>query len=450
VIVLAAALAASASFTAPAAVGAALPANQVANPLSIQADPRDGAWVQFASAQGERLLRIHEDGRPDAVELPPKLRGEGLNLTLLPSGWALAVDRYWPGGKSEERACEPVGGGAPDLARGPPRATAFAAGSEGRCSELLAAQLSPRGYWTVPQALPHSFARDSFVSEAVESAGRIELAWTEEEVFTPIWVAVARRGHAFAPAHMAQPLLHREPNRVLFPVFGGVLYLRGEFAPNPPQGTVRFWADRRLYGDGTLGPIHIVHGYLVREPGTSLEGANSSELWIWGEVYQPLEFARRSRRASKFERQHVIVKKSDGDEQFTQSQNHRTLIALDTPARGGGAQISAIEISPQGMLGPLRAVERQPPGGEHEMSFASAVNDAGIELIATSGGIGAEQIWLHASAPRCPGFRTKTLLTTTGRGTFQISAGPKGVFHVVWIDLSNQVQVSAVRVKCAT
>jgi hypothetical protein len=83
------------------------------------------------------------------------------------------------------------------------------------------------------------------------------------------------------------------------------------------------------------------------------------------------------------------------------------------------------------------------------MSFASAIDDAGSVLIATSGGQSGNQIWLHASAARCPGFHTKVLLTTTSRGTFQISAGPKRVFQVVWIDSSNQAQVSAVWVRCA-
>jgi hypothetical protein len=131
-----------------------------------------------------------------------------------------------------------------------------------------------------------------------------------------------------------------------------------------------------------------------------------------------------------------------------QSPNHRTLIVLDTPVRGGRSQISAIEISPQGRLGPLRAVEPQPSGSEHELSFASAIDDAGTVLIATSGGESGGQIWLHASAARCPGLRTKVLLTTTSRRTFQMSAGRKGVFQVVWIDSSNQVQVTAVRVRC--
>jgi hypothetical protein len=443
-IALAAALAA---FAAPVSVGTAVPSNQAANPLSIQPDSREGAWIQFAGPSGERLVRVHEDGHAVAVELPPKLRGEGLDLTPLPGGWTLAVDRYWPGGESEELACQPAGSDS-SLSMGPSRAPKALVAAGARCSELVVAQLSPRGQWTSVQSLPGSYGRESFASEPAESGGHIELAWTEEEQFAPIRVAVARPGHAFGRAHLARSVLHREANRVLFPVLDGELYLRGEYAPNPPFGTVRFWVDRRLYGDGSLGPPHFVHGYLVREPGRSLEGADGSELWIWGEVFQPLELARRSRWASIFERQRVIVKKSDGEEQFTQSYNHRTLVALDTPVGGGRSQISAIEVSPQGRLGPLRAVERQ-LGGEGELTFASAIDDAGSMLIATSGGESGNQIWLHASAAGCPGFHTKVLLTTTSRGTFQLSAGREGMFQVAWIDSSNQAQVSAVRVRCA-
>jgi len=442
---LTAALAATAAFTAPVPVGIATSSPQFEGVLSIQADPVEGAWIRFTSPEGERLARLHEGGRVTPIELPRKLRGERLEITPLASGWMVAVGRYWPGGPAEERACEPIGG-APSSSL----VLRVRAGSaeEPRCSELVVAQLSPSSHWSHVQSLPSSFGRESQASQAAQAGGRIELAWSEAEQFAPIRVAVARLGHPFGPAHTAHELLHREANRILFPVLHGALYLRGEYAPNPPFGTVRFWVDRRLYGDGSLGRPHFVHGYLVREPGVSLEGANGSELWIWGEVFQPLQFARRSRRASTFDRQQVIVKESDGDEQFTQSHNHRTLIALDTPVRGGRSQISAIEISPQGRRGPLRAVEPQPPGGENELSFASAIDDAGTELIATSGGASADQIWLHASAVGCPGFHTKVLLTTTSRGPFQISAGRKGVFHAVWIDSSNHVQVSSVRVRC--
>lgn len=297
--------------------------------------------------------------------------------------------------------------------------------------------------------MPHSFGRESQAREPVKTGGGIELAWTEAEQFEPIRVADARPGQPFGRDHVARSVLHREANRVLSPVLHGALYLRGEYAPNPPFGTVRFWVDRQLYGDGTLGPPHVVRSRVLREPGSSLEGANGSELWVYGGVYQELVFARRSLWEPTFEAPRVIVKESDGGEQFTQSQNHRTLISLDTPVTGGKSRISAVEISPNGRLGPLHGIELQPRNTEHEIGWASAINNAGSMLIATSGGESAGQIWLHSSSAHCPGFRGRVLLTAAGKGELAVSAGRKGVFHVAWIDALNQAQTTAVRVGCS-
>jgi hypothetical protein len=228
----------------------------------------------------------------------------------------------------------------------------------------------------------------------------------------------------------------------------GALYLRGEYAPNPPFGTVRFWVDRQLHGDGTLGPLHVVRSRVLREPGSSLEGANGSELWVYGGISQELAFARRSLWAPTFEAPRVIVKESDGGEQLAQSQNHRTLISLDTPLPRGRSRVSAVEISPDGRLGPLRGVELEPANSEHSLQWAGAINNAGSTLIATSGGETAGQIWLHSSSAQCPGFRGRVLLTAAGIAGLAVSAGRKDVFHVAWIDALNEVQTTSVRVGC--
>jgi hypothetical protein len=94
----AAALAASVSFTAPVAVGPAASSTQVARVLSMQPDPGEGAWLQLAGPEGERLVRINEDGRVTPVELPPKLRGEELEITPLRNGWTVASTATGPGG----------------------------------------------------------------------------------------------------------------------------------------------------------------------------------------------------------------------------------------------------------------------------------------------------------------------------------------------------------------
>jgi hypothetical protein len=443
-IALTAALAATATFTTPVVLAPAAPTTQqVARVISIQPDLREGAWLQLAGPDGERLVRIHENGRSTPVELPRQLRGEQLEITPLRDGWTVAVDRYWPGGSQEQLGCQPGSGSSSSSL------TRARIASEAQCSELVVAQLSPTGHWSRVQSMPFSYGRESQASEPVETGGRIELAWTEAEQFQPIRVALARPGHPFGRDHVARAVLHREANRVLFPVLHGALYLRGEYAPNPPFGTVRFWVERRLYGNGTLGPPHVVRSRLVREPGRSLEGANGSELWLYGEVFQELVFARRSLWAPTFESPRVIVKESDGGEQVTQSQNHRTLISLDTPMPHGRSRISAVEISPAGRLGPLRGVELQPPSTEREIGWGAAINNAGGKLIATSGGESAGQIWLHPSSPRCPGFHTRILLTAAGNAAPIVSAGRQGLFHVGWLDSLNQVEATTVHVGCA-
>jgi hypothetical protein len=444
-IALAAALVASASFTAAIAVGPVASSTQAAHELSMKPDPGEGAWLQFVGPEGQRLVRIREDGRVTPEQLPPQLRGEGLEVTPLRNGWTVALARYWPGGRQEQLSCEPgSGSSSSSLAARGARVAAFT-----RCSELVLAQLSPNGRWTKAQTIPHSFGTESQASEPVLADGRIELAWSEDEQFQPIRVAVARPGHPLGRVHLAHSVLHREANRVLFPILHGALYLRGEYAPNPPFGTVRFWVDRRLYGDGTLGPAHVVRGRVLREPGSSFEGANGSELWLYGDVFQPLLFARRSSWAPTFEAPRVIVKESDGGEQFVQSQNRRTLISLDTPVAGGRSRISAVEISARGRLGPLRGVEEQPANSEDEIRWASAIVNAGSVLIATSGGESAGQIWLHASGARCPGFHGKVLLTGGGTGELAAGGGRRGVFHLAWVDALGEVQSTRVQVGCA-
>jgi hypothetical protein len=443
---LVAALAASASFTAPVAVGPATSNPQLASPVSIQPDLRQGAWLQLTSPDGERLVRINEDGLVTAVELPLKLRGEGLQVTPLRDGWTVAVDRYWPGGLQEQLGCQPVGSGSSVSSLTlRPRARIAAAT---RCSELVVAQLSPSGRWTQVQSIPHSFGRESEASEPVETGNRIELAWSEGEQFQPIRVAVARPGHGFGRDHVAHSVLRREPNRVVTAVLHGALYLRGEYAPNPPFGTVRFWVDRQLYGNGTLGAPHVVRSGVLREPGRSLEGANGSELWLYGGVYQKLAFARRSLWAPTFGAPRVIVRESDGGEQFAQSQNHRTLISLETPVANGRSQIAAVEISPEGRLGALHGVELLPTDKEYGVGWASAINNSGSTLIATSSGQNAGQISLHPYSPRCPGHPARMLLTAASKDTPTVSAGRKGLFHVAWIDALNEVQSTTVRVGC--
>ncbi|HEX3433996.1 MAG TPA: hypothetical protein VHT25_08050 [Solirubrobacteraceae bacterium] len=451
-IALIASLAASLSFGAAAPVGPVTSKQQLAPLVSMRPDVHQGTWLQLAGPEGERLVRIQEDGHLAAVALPPMLRGEDLQITPLRDGWTVAVDRYWPGGVHEEEACQQGSGSSASQSSVRVRSVSAQIAREAGeplCSELVVAQLSPSGHWGDVRLIPHSFGRESEASEPVLTNNEIELAWSEGEDFQPIRVAVGRPGHDFGRDHLAREPLHREANRVITMVRHGALYLRGEYAPNPPFGTVRMWVDRRLYGNGTLGPSHFARGRVLREPGLSLEGANGSELWLFGFVYQSYAFARRPSWASTFEPTHLIVKESDGEEQFVQSQNHRTLITLDNALPHGRSEGGELEISPTGHLGRFHGVEAAPANTEYGLGLTGAINDAGSTLVATVNGEDAGTIWLHPLSLRCPKVGARVALTTTARGgTAALSAGRKGLFHIAWIDSLNQLQTSTVRVGC--
>ena len=445
-----ASLAASVSFTAPVPGGPVTSLRVCSAHLDrVRHTTRSVAAVR--ESRGERLTRIQEDGRASPVELPPKLRGEDLQITPLRNGWTVAVDRYWPGGSREEEACQAYSGSSASMSslRSHSAIARIARESgEPRCSELVVSQLAPGGHWSQVRSIPHSYGRESEASEPVLTGGKIEIAWSEGEEFRPIRVAVARPGHDFGRDSVARSPLHREANRVLTMVWRGALYVRGEYAPNPPFGTVRFWVDRRLYGNGTLGPPHFVRGYLTREPGSSLEAANGSELWLYGGVYEKLTLARRSSSASTFETPRVIVKQSDGAEQVVQSHNHRTLIALEVSLGHGRSEAGEVEIAPTGHIGRFHGVEQLPANTEYAFGLAGAINDAGSTLLATSSGEDGGAIWLHPYGVRCPRVGARVQLALASRATPALSPGRRGRFHIAWIDSLGQVQTSTVSVRC--
>ena len=126
---LTATLMASVSFATPVTIG---PAGS--EHLDLRPDPGGGAWVSFASARGERLAKIREDGTIARVALPLKLRGEDLAAMPLPNGWTVVTNRYWPGGSREESRCSPIDHGGPEQTT--------------NCGVLVVAQRSPAGRWT--------------------------------------------------------------------------------------------------------------------------------------------------------------------------------------------------------------------------------------------------------------------------------------------------------------
>src|ERR1700730_11827850 len=123
---------ASAVFTAPFAVGTAVPS---AEHLELQADPIQGAWAQFDAAEGVQLRRIGERGDVSVVALPAALRHRGTSFTPFADGWAIAIGRNYRGGSREETECRGYGG------------------CEG---SLIAAERSPAGRWTPVSTIPDS------------------------------------------------------------------------------------------------------------------------------------------------------------------------------------------------------------------------------------------------------------------------------------------------------
>ena len=276
-------------------------------------------------------MRVQEDGHLTAVALPALLRGEDLQITPLRDGWTVAVDRYWPGGSHEEEVCSGPGSSASDSSLRVHSATARIAREAGEppCSELVVGQLSPGGRWGDVRLIPHSFGHESEASEPVLAGGEIELAWSEGEQFQPIRVAVAALGHDFRSDHLARTPLHREANRVITMVRRWRAVPARRICAEPSVWNRQDVGRSPAVRQRDAGTNPLVRGRVLREPGLSLEGANGSELWLFGDVYQSYAFARRALSASKFERTNLIVKESDGEEQFAQSHNHRTLITLD-------------------------------------------------------------------------------------------------------------------------
>jgi hypothetical protein len=419
---------ASATFAAPITIGTTAP-SPAEGGMSVQPDPGQGGWVQVDAPTGEELTRIDEDGRAMPVSLPSELRGEGLDFTPLSDGWAVASDRYWPGGRSEEQSCSGLG-------------------SSERCGVLVVAQLSPKGRWTNVRRLPHSFGKEAYASEPIESSGRIELAWSEEGEggeSRPIRVALALPGHPFGPAHIARRVLHTDSEHVSVAAVRGALYLRAEFGPHGSGGAGDHVVERRLYDDGRLGAPHFLRSPLVRDQGQSLPGRNDSEIYVF-QSGEEIGVARRAGWASTYESPHFMTSSAEYGFQVAEAPNHRILLSVRS-SKDERSRVIAAEVSRAGRLGATQTVEYDPRNHEGEYDWTSAINDAGQALVATVDEVAGDAIWLHPSTQRCRAF-SRVLLTPDGSRALSVFAGRDNVFHLAWIDAENHVQSTSVRVGC--
>lgn len=256
-----------------------------------QPDLVEGAWLQFPGTKGERLERIEEDGRVIPVGLPAKLSGEHLRISPLKNGWTVAVARYVPKERPGEECChgieEPEGEG-------------------GCCSEWVFAQHGPEGRWTTAQALPHSKGTLTWVSEPVERHGNIEIAWGER-YSDDVRVASVPLGRRLEHVHLVGSLLKGETGEVTVSVEDGSLYDVGEYGPNITTYEPSYIAERCLFGDGQLGPVHLLKSPLLKERGKYFIGPGGSELYLYSAGAFKLLVARRAPFASSFEAPHLVV-----------------------------------------------------------------------------------------------------------------------------------------------
>lgn len=450
VLALAVALVASAAFAAPSTVGQA----SSAEGLSVKPDPVGGGWVQFVTPAGVELTRINEYGSATPVALPPKLRGKDLELIPLQDGWVVATDRYWPRGKREEGRCSTPAYGVPE--------------QEKNCGVLVVAQYSPGGLWTRVQRLSHSSGAglEGGQPQAVESKGRIELAWhanQEKGQGAPIAVTVARPGHPFGAVRIAQCVLPIVPESLEISSFRSQLYLRALYGPAGAQ-----MVERRLYGDGRLGAPHSLHSGLLADYGDeALRGPHGSEILVY-QAGDDVGVARRAGWAAKYQTPSVVSRTALSGFEVSESGNDQLLISVRSSPKpltsDEKASVVAAVVSRAGSVKPTDTVEYNPLN-TGQYSWASAIDDKGQTLIATvdeadeEANDANEAIWLYPSAPGCEGFLQRIPLIDSGGSSATVGhrdslnpvafAGPQNVFHLVWVTPTAEVQTATIRIECS-
>ena len=447
---LATALMASAVFAAPITVGQA----SSGEGFAVEADPVGGGWVQFLTPAGVELERINEDGVATPVPLPPKLQGKDLELMALQDGWVVATDRYWPGGKREEARCSTPDYGVPE--------------QEKNCGELVVAQYRPDGRWTPVQRLSHSSGAglEGGQPQAVESTGRIELAWhadQENGQGAPIAVTVASLGHPFGAVRIARRVLPIVPESLEISSLRDKLYLRALYGPRGAR-----MVERRLYPNGRLGAAHLVHSGLLSNYGDeALPGPHGSEILVY-QAGDRVGVARRAGWAASYQSPNVVSRTALSGFEVAESGNDQLLVSVRSSPKpltsNEKASVVAAMVSRAGSVKPTDTVEYDPlSSGDYQ--WASAIDDAGQTLIATvdeaaeEANDANEAIWLHPSAPGCEGFVQRIALIGDGGFPATIQhrespnpvafAGPQNVFHLVWDTPAGEVQTTTIRIECS-
>jgi hypothetical protein len=401
-------------------------------------DPLEGEWLQFPTDTGYRLLRVGEHGRPTPIWLPPRLRGEGLTISPLQDGWTVAVARYVPPGLPYAYCCRGIE--EPDGA------------DESCCEEWVMAQHGPSGRWTQVQRLPHSRGPLVSVSAPVEHHRHIEIAWAKTRSGEDMHVAVASLGGRLGPAHQVKRLLPGARSEETYSSSSGSrLYAVGEYGSGVDSYQPSYVVERPLYGNGTLGPAYVLKDRLLSEKGTFFAAAGGAEMLLYSaEGPERLLVALRARHARHFGRSREVIDNVNGspEEGATQSTNGRLLLTVEDGPYGH-EKLEAVTVSPTGAPERKHLLEAQPGASSRE--FASAIDDDGDWLIASTSTEHRGPVWVHAYSPNCPYHRQRTALpgAVTGEDTrLTLIAGPHGVFHLSWIAGHDVLKIATIHVAC--
>jgi hypothetical protein len=425
----------SATFSSPVAVA---PVAETGARLE-QADLVQGAWLQFSGLGGEQLARIYENGHVQSVALPPQLRDERLKVFPLQHGWTIALDRYLPSFRAGKDFCEGPEEPEPN--------------EPGCGDDWVVAEQGPRGGWRLVADLPNTRDNRSWVSAPVEHNGRIEIAWGEPYQ-EAVRVAEAPLGHPFGSPRVVRHLLPRQfTDAVGVSVKLGGLYEVADYGPDVGSNEPEFIAERQLYGDGRFGAIHILRSALLYQKCTFYLIPDGSEFCFYAAGNYKLLLARRAPFASSFGRSRLLLPQAQGspEEGASQAFNGRLLIVSQALVPPGSEHevIAAIAVSPRGIPAPARLIEAEPRVADR--SYVGAIADSGEWLVASTTDEGGP-LWLHPSSPGCA-YREQKIraptLVSHEHTTLALTAGRRGVFHIAWVDTSNELRSATIRVACA-
>jgi hypothetical protein len=294
------------------------------------------------------------------------------------------------------------------------------------------------------QRLPRARGFEVSAAEAVESQGRIELAWAKEnsDLSQPFTIASARPGRPFGRIRRVARLMRSKPTFQTLNVRAGKLYVLGEFGPREAHAI-----ERPVHANGSLGAPHFLYSRLLSEQGDFVVQHAGAEAYLYEEFYPQgasVFLAHRARRAQSLRRPQLISR--DGEDGYELAQNvaGRLLIAL----RNGrhDSELMARMISPRGRLEAPQKLETGPLEPEGGYAFLDGLSDAGNALILSADAHG--EIWSYVSAPRCPRFDRQPLALSGVEQVPQLFVGHRGVFHLFWEDTGGVVHTATARVHC--